>query len=119
MAGVGMLSLALDRGFALSESGPRCFGRQATITGSGLINGTEGDDVIVGSDGADTLVGSGGNDLLCGLGGIDRLRAGLGDDRLDGGEGNDVLNGDVFADTFPGVRSERRRRCAYRRRRQR
>src|SRR5215207_1126345 len=45
-----------------------CFGRQATITGSGTIIGTKGDDVIVGSFGDDTIGGLGGNDRICGLG---------------------------------------------------
>ena len=31
-----------------------CFGERATITGSGIIDGTAGSDVIVGSDGSDT-----------------------------------------------------------------
>ena len=46
-----------------------CFGRQATITGSDTIIGTEKDDVIVGSAEADTMVaGLGGNHRICGLG---------------------------------------------------
>jgi hypothetical protein len=52
-----------------------CLGGRATITGSGIIDGTEGDDVIVGSGVGDTIDGGGGGDLVCGLGGND-ARAG-------------------------------------------
>ena len=45
-----------------------CFGRQATITGSGTIIGTKGADVIVGSLGIDSIGGLGGNDRICGMG---------------------------------------------------
>jgi Ca2+-binding RTX toxin-like protein len=80
----------------------KCFGERATIVGSGLITGTEGDDVIVGSDGDDTINALGGNDSVCALGGNDLSRGGLGDDHLDGGEGNDGHLGDVNAD-LPGT----------------
>src|SRR5437763_5346110 len=50
-----------------------------TITGSGVINGTAGDDIIYGSPGADTINGLGGNDLICGLGGADTIDGGTGD----------------------------------------
>ncbi|MEV5383088.1 calcium-binding protein [Streptomyces sp. NPDC052721] len=76
-----------------------CFGRPATITGSGTINGTSGRDVIVGSAGADTIDGRGGNDLICALGGNDTIQGGRGDDEIDGGSGNDFMIGDVYATT--------------------
>jgi len=44
-----------------------------TITGSGDITGTEGDDVICGSDGPDRIAGLGGNDVIFGFGGDDQL----------------------------------------------
>ena len=53
--GVALLALAPASGAASSGNAPRCFGRQATIVGSGAINGTEGPDVIVGSTGNDTV----------------------------------------------------------------
>ena len=59
-----------------------CRGLQPTITGSGPIVGTAGDDVILGSSGADTIHGLGGNDTICG---------GPGDDFAAGMDGNDVL----------------------------
>jgi Ca2+-binding RTX toxin-like protein len=64
-----------------------------TISGSGVINGTPGDDVIAGSSGADTIDGGGGNDIICG---------GDGDDRIAGGEGNDQLFGEGGADRLFG-----------------
>ena len=96
---VGVLLLAVSgavamRGFAAPSA--RCFGERATITGSGIIAGTEGDDVIVGSERSDRIDGKDGDDLVCGLGGDDvHLGGGLGDDRLDGGAGHDRLRGDV------------------------
>jgi hypothetical protein len=63
LAGTAQPSRAADTGLS-------CFGRQATISGSGTINGTESDDVIIGSDTTnDTIGGVGGNDRICGLGG--------------------------------------------------
>jgi Ca2+-binding RTX toxin-like protein len=96
---VGMLLLAAGgalatRGFAAPSA--VCLGEPATITGSGIIAGTEGDDVIVGSAVSDAIDGKGGDDLVCGLGGNDvGLNGGLGDDRLEGGAGSDRLRGDV------------------------
>ncbi len=90
---------------ASGGSGPTCFGKKATIVGSGLINGTSGDDVIVGSAVADVINAGDGNDRVCGLEGNDSLRGELGDDRADGGPGNDrilghvgTLEGDLTAD---------------------
>ena len=96
---VGVLLLAASaavatRGFAAPSAG--CLGQRATITGSGIINGTEGDDVIVGSRLNDAINGRGGDDLICGLGGDDaQINGGLGEDKLDGGAGDDQLLGDV------------------------
>ena len=71
-----------------------CFGRQATIKGSGTIIGTEEDDVIVGSLGNDSIGGLGGSDRICGLGVDDFMSGGLGDDRVDAGPGIDRAGGD-------------------------
>ena len=65
-----------------------CFGSPATITGTGVIDGTSGNDVIIGSAGADTIDGRGGNDRICALDGNDFVSGGLGNDLLDGGAGN-------------------------------
>jgi Ca2+-binding RTX toxin-like protein len=80
----------------LAAAAARCFGEPATIVGSGIINGTQGDDVIVGSEVNDVINGNGGEDLICGLGGNDsQINGGVGEDRLAGGEGNDQLRGDI------------------------
>ena len=67
-----------------------CNGLPATITGSGVINGTAGDDVIVGSAANDTINAGAGNDTVCALGGNDGITGGLGNDHERGGVGNDT-----------------------------
>ncbi len=62
------------------------FGANATITGSGFLLGTAGNDVIVGSEDFDVIDGLGGDDRVCSLGGDDIVRGGLGNDMLDAGE---------------------------------
>jgi hypothetical protein len=99
-AAVGLLALALvgamvTAGWAAPAA--TCFGERATITGSGIIDGTAGSDVIVGSDSSDTIDARSGNDLICGLAGDDVLVGGLGNDQLAGGAGADDLVGDVSA----------------------
>jgi Ca2+-binding RTX toxin-like protein len=79
-----------------------CFGSPATITGSGMIPGTDGADVIVGSDGNDVIQGRDGNDKLCGGAGDDEIGGGPGDDQIDGGPGNDNLLGGAGNDTIVG-----------------
>lgn len=78
-----------------------------TVSGAGLINGTEGDDVICGSAGNDFINAGGGNDVIyAGAGddnisagaGNDKVFAGFGVDRIAGGDGNDVLFGDQGTD---------------------
>lgn len=69
-----------------------CFGSPATITGSGEINGTDGDDVIVGSDGSDRIRAHVGDDKVCSGGGDDRIGGGPGNDEIDGGPGNDDIH---------------------------
>lgn len=89
-----------------AKRAPRCFGRAATIVGSGkseTLRGTKGRDVIVAKGGDDRLVGRGGNDLMCGGrgsdfavggGGADRIATGAGsEEALWGGGGNDFMDG--------------------------
>jgi RTX calcium-binding nonapeptide repeat (4 copies) len=95
---------------AESAPGPRCFGKAATIAGTGtgnVLRGTTGPDIIVARAGDDTIFSRGGRDLICaGKGddvivaarGRDRVRAQAGDDRLDGGPAFDTLNGGVGTD---------------------
>jgi Ca2+-binding RTX toxin-like protein len=82
---------------ATGTPAPTCLGKSATITGSGSLSGTAGNDVIVGSESADAIDSKGGNDLICGLGGDDVLIGGLGTDQIDAGSGDDQLVGDVSA----------------------
>jgi Ca2+-binding RTX toxin-like protein len=70
-----------------------CFGQPATITGNGVVNGTEGDDVIITGNGNDVVDGKGGNDRICTRGGDDHARGGAGNDRLNSGNGNDNTGG--------------------------
>ena len=67
-------------------------------TGSGAIDGTQGDDTLTGSAGQDILRGQGGQDTLFGLAGDDRLEGGNGNDLLDGGTGADALFGGAGQD---------------------
>jgi hypothetical protein len=60
------------------------------ISGSGILTGTDGNDLILGSSGADIIDGRGGNDCI--LGG--------GDDALTGGDGSDICVGGPGTDTF-------------------
>ena len=46
-------------------AGPTCFGEEPTITSSGYIEGTDGDDVIVADPGSEVHA-FGGDDLVCG-----------------------------------------------------
>jgi len=64
-----------------------------TITGSGTIVGTRGDDVICGSSGDDQIFAGSGNDVIY---------AGDGNDQIDGGVGNDIVFGERGNDTISG-----------------
>ena len=86
----------------ITAATPQCFGRDATIVGSGKIVGTSEDDVILGRGESDNIKGLGGDDRICGGEGYDELLGGDGNDKLqgnaktdilDGGDGNDVLRG--------------------------
>jgi hypothetical protein len=79
---------------SVASAAPQCFGRAATVTGSGTVLGTSGDDVIVGSTEGDIIEGLEGDDLICALDGNDTIRAGLGNDKVDAGPGDDRVNGD-------------------------
>jgi Ca2+-binding RTX toxin-like protein len=71
------------------------------LTGTLVVNGSDGNDSIIGgtgantlngAEGADTLVGAGVGDSLTGGGGNDSLFGGGGVDSLYGGDGNDTFN---------------------------
>jgi Ca2+-binding RTX toxin-like protein len=74
-------------GAGKGQSGPTCFGREATI---------------VGTDGPDVLTGTPGTDVIVGLGGDDRIDAGAGDDFVCGGDGNDTILGGDGTDVLFG-----------------
>ena len=99
-------SVFLLRRFRTASACPaRCFGKRATICGTGgrdRLTGTAGRDVIVGLKGNDIIKGLDGNDLICGGSGKDMLVGGRGKDRLDGGGGNDTLDGGRGEDTCKG-----------------
>jgi hypothetical protein len=67
------------------------------VSGTGTIDGTEGNDLIVGSPGADTINALGGNDCVLG---------GSGDDQISGGDGTDVCIGSSGTDTFDACETE-------------
>jgi Ca2+-binding RTX toxin-like protein len=91
--GIGWDDFDFDTTPAPPPSGDLCFGQPATITGNGVVVGTEGDDVIITGNGNDTVDGKGGNDRICTRGGDDHARGGAGNDRLNSGNGNDNTGG--------------------------
>lgn len=108
---LALVALVLGGSGVAAQTVFTCDGKAPTITGSGVINGTSGDDVIIGSAGNDVINGGSGNDTICGEGGDDVISAGSGNDRMwgeirsgtdtlvgvagndqiDGGSGNDLL----------------------------
>lgn len=67
------------------------------ITGSGVITGTEGNDLILASSSIDTIDGLGGNDCIV---------AGSGSDTINGGDGNDICLGGAGEDVFSACEGE-------------
>ena len=97
--------LLLVGGPAEVWAAPRCFGRNATIVGTGgrdRLRGTAGRDVISALGGDDRVLGRGGRDLICGGSGSDLLVAGGGRDRLKGGGGDDAVAGQKAPDALTG-----------------
>ncbi|MEK7510184.1 MAG: calcium-binding protein [Patescibacteria group bacterium] len=78
-----------DRPYILARGGDPC--AKPTITGSGMIVGTGGNDIILGSDGPDEIYGKGGDDIICARGGSDTVWAGDGNDTVfcEGGDDAD------------------------------
>ena len=60
-----LVALPTSAAGAADSAAPTCFGKPATITGSGLLRGTAGPDVIV-AYGAAEVHALGGNDRVCG-----------------------------------------------------
>jgi Ca2+-binding RTX toxin-like protein len=61
------------------------------VSGTGVIHGTEGNDLILASSGDDEIYGYGGDDCIL---------AGAGDNIIYGGDGNDVCFGGSGTTTF-------------------
>jgi Ca2+-binding RTX toxin-like protein len=103
VAALGMIGLLALPEAALAA--PRCFGKRATIVGTGRndkLKGTSHRDVIVGLGGHDRIVGRAGDDLICGGGGRDFIRGKAGSDRLAGGGKRDRLFGQLGNDRLAG-----------------
>lgn len=73
-----------------------------TISGSGNIVGTPGDDVICGSPGNDHIDAGAGNDVVYPNNGNDVVAGGPGDDIVFGRRGADRISGDAGHDTLFG-----------------
>ena len=86
----------------VQAAAPQCFGKRATIVGTGRADhliGTPRADVIVGLAGrGDVIKGRGGNDLICGNEGQDRIFGGNGNDKIKGENGLDTLFGQKGSD---------------------
>jgi Ca2+-binding RTX toxin-like protein len=85
---------------------PTCFGSPPTITGSGHVAGTPGNDVIITAPGQidDSVFAKGGDDKVCTFQGKDVIHGNLGGDKLRAGNENDVANGGGGNDTvFAGA----------------
>lgn len=67
------------------------------VSGSGVITGTDGNDLIIGGSSNDTVNGRGGDDCILG---------GIGDDTIDGGDGTDICIGGAGADSFSTCETE-------------
>lgn len=72
------------------------------MSGQGIAQAGDGNDIVFGGEGNDTLRGDAGADLLYGGAGNDTLNGGTGDDILLGGAGSDVLFGGVGNDVLSG-----------------
>ncbi|MCF1707835.1 calcium-binding protein [Tabrizicola sp. J26] len=70
--------------------------------GNDLIHGSAGDDLIASGGGDDHVEAENGNDIVHGNGGDDLILGGNGDDALHGGAGDDSLAGGDGADTLAG-----------------
>lgn len=85
-----------------------------TADTTGIVNGTDLDELIVGQRGVrdDVLDGGAGDDVISGGEGNDTLRGGEGDDILEGGRGADVIDGGahspapVEGQDAPGIRGD-------------
>lgn len=64
-----------------------------TVSGTGVVAGTDQNDWLIGSEAIDTLSGFGGDDCIEGRDGADVIEGGLGNDVCIGGPGIDTFVG--------------------------
>lgn len=110
---VAALALTAVTGVAAPSSAAArtCFGRHATIVGTGGdddLHGTKGRDVIIGLGGNDEIEGREGKDLVCAGDGNDQVRGNTGRDKIDGGPGRDYLSGGDGRDVVRGAAGDDR-----------
>lgn len=88
---------------ALSLAAATCQGRPATIEGTGVVAGTDGDDVIVATGPGADVDARGGNDLVCIEDG--RVVAGAGDDAVLGTSPTGFVQAGLFfgKDSYTGT----------------
>jgi hypothetical protein len=109
---IALLGLMVVPAGTASAAGGKCFGKKATIKGTGgtdRIQGTGEKDVIVTGGGNDVVNGRGGVDLICTGGGKDKAKGDGATDALDGAGGKDRLVGGGAADLC--LRGERVKAC--------
>ena len=94
VAAVAILVFAVIAPSSGAYVDPVCNDLPITLRGSGLIIGTEGDDVILASFEADEVHGLGGNDTICTMNGDDIVFGGPGDDWINTGIGDDIVYGE-------------------------
>lgn len=99
---LSVVAISVAPGRAAADHPRFCFGKQASITGSGAIRGTAHADVIVGAAGDDRIFGGGGSDLICSGGGDDRVAGQVGSDSIDVGSGLDEVEGGNGSDRILG-----------------
>ena len=63
----------------------------ATISGTGTLTGTSGNDVIIAATGNNVINGLGGNDVICTGPGNDTIVTGNGKDKVISGDGDDTV----------------------------
>ncbi len=98
-------------------TGPTCQGLNATIyvsgglivggpdngqTYTGILDGTNGNDVIVGTSGVDNIDADDGDDVVCGGGDADDIQGADGADVLCGEDGSDIIRGGSENDQICG-----------------
>jgi Ca2+-binding RTX toxin-like protein len=101
----GEFSLTQTAHFTVEAVTPAAADLTGVILGSeaeDLIDASETSDVIIAMAGADHVQGHGGDDVISGGAGDDAIYGGAGDDTIFGEDGNDLLQGDAGNDHLFG-----------------